>query len=101
MSALDRASKPTLLKAKGAYQTCLLLSVEQQYFDVGSRRCEEWLSKKFPAEYHLIDEFRSEPTRVNSALDERPMFLKVNGQPYIGRVEAVKTPPATGGNANG
>ena len=54
-----------------------------QYFDSDSRSCEEWLSKNYPGEYHLIDEFRGAPNRVNSGLDEKPLPLGLDGTPIV------------------
>ena len=79
---LDGASEPQKLSAKGAYKTCLDYSVKFQYFDDYSRKCEEWLSKNYTAEYHLIDEFRGSPTRVNSGLTEQTQALNLDGTPY-------------------
>ncbi|MEM1029427.1 MAG: hypothetical protein AAGN82_03710 [Myxococcota bacterium] len=83
LASLDSASEPWKRQAKGAFQTCLKYSVEYQYFDQDSRSCEEWLSKNYPAEYHLIDEFRGAPTRVNSGLDERPQALNIDGTAVV------------------
>ena len=69
--------------AKRAYVTCLGYSVKFQYFDEDSRSCEEWLSKNYPSEFHLIDEFRASPDRVNSGLDERPQVLNMDGSAYL------------------
>src|SRR6185503_323888 len=81
-SKLDEASEPQKLQAKGAYKTCLDYSVKYQYFDEYSRKCEEWLSKNYGAEYHLIDEFRGSPSRVNSGLSDRPQPLNLDGTPF-------------------
>jgi len=78
-SKLDEASEPQKQTAKGAFQTCLKYSVQFQYFDEYSRKCEEWLSKNFGAEYHLIDEFRGSPSRVNSGLSDAPAPLNLDG----------------------
>ena len=51
-------------------------------------KCEEWLSKNYGAEYHLIDEFRGSPSRVNSGLSDRSLPLNIDGTPYHG-----DTPP--------
>src|SRR5690606_13776860 len=74
--ALDDASEPLKLIAKGAYKTCLEYSVTYQYFDQFSRSCEEWLAEEYKSEFHLIDEFRGAPDRVNSVLKEKPYPLK-------------------------
>ena len=42
--------------------------MKYQYFDEYSRDCEKWLAKNYKTEYHLVDEFRGAPTRVNSVL---------------------------------
>jgi len=78
-NSLDEASEPIKQQAKAAYKTCLGLSVKHQYFDEYSRTCEEWLSKNYPAEYHLIDEFRGSPNRVGSGLSDRPLLLNIDG----------------------
>jgi hypothetical protein len=76
---LDEASEPQKQTAKGAFKTCLDYSVKFQYFDEYSRKCEEWLSKNYGAEYHLIDEFRDKPSRVNSGLNERGQPVNLDG----------------------
>ncbi len=81
--ALDDASEPLKLIGKSAFKTCLDYSVTYQYFDEYSRSCEEWLAEEYKAEFHLIDEFRGSPNRVNSALKEKPYPLKSGGQPMI------------------
>ena len=80
---LDEASEPQKLQAKGAYKTCLDYSVKFQYFDEYSRKCEEWLSKNYGAEYHLIDEFRGSPSRVNSGLEEAGRPVNLDGTVYV------------------
>jgi tetratricopeptide (TPR) repeat protein len=69
--ALDRASEPQKLRAKGAYQACLGYSVKYQHFGEHSRSCETWLSKNYASEYHQVDELRGAPTRVSSGLSDR------------------------------
>jgi len=81
--ALDDASEPQKRQARGAFETCLGYSVKYQYFDEYSRECEKWLAKNYKAEYHLVDEFRGDPTYVNSALDERPFPLRIGGEPMV------------------
>jgi hypothetical protein len=81
--SLDSASEPIKQEAKSAYKTCLDYSVKYQYFDEYSRTCEKWLSKNYPAEYHLIDEFRGAPSRVGSGLNERPQPLNPDGSPVV------------------
>ena len=80
---LEESSKRFKDQSKAAYTTCLGYSVKYQYFDAASRSCEKWLSKNYGREYHLIDEFRGSPTRVNSPLDERPQALNYDGQPVV------------------
>ena len=80
---LDEASEPQKQMAKAAYKKCLDYSVKFQYFDEYSRNCEVWLSKNYGAEYHLIDEFRGSPSRVNSGLSDRPQPLNLDGSPFI------------------
>jgi hypothetical protein len=87
---LDEASEPQKQAAKGAYKKCLDYSVKYQYFDEYSRKCEEWLAKNYGAEYHLIDEFRGAPTRMNSGLSDRPQPLNLDGTPF--RLEAPPPP---------
>jgi tetratricopeptide (TPR) repeat protein len=82
-AALDGASEPQKLIARGAFKTCLDYSVTYQYFDQFSRSCEEWLAQNYKSEFHLIDEFRGAPTRVNSTLKERAYPLQISGEPYI------------------
>jgi tetratricopeptide (TPR) repeat protein len=79
---LDEASEPQKLTAKGAFKTCLDYSVKFQFFDEYSRKCEEWLSKNYGAEYHLIDEFRGSPSRVNSGLNEAGQPVNLDGTVY-------------------
>jgi hypothetical protein len=81
LAGLDRASEKQRTMAKAAYITCLDYSVKYQYFDEDSRSCEVWLSKNYPNEFHVIDEFRGSPTRINSGLDERAQPLSMDGQP--------------------
>ncbi len=88
---LDEASEPQKQVAKGAFATCLNYSVKFQYFDENSRKCEEWLSKNYGAEYHLIDEFRGSPSRVNSGLEERTQAINIDGTPY--QAEPAAPPP--------
>jgi hypothetical protein len=88
---LDEASEPQKQMAKGAFKKCLDYSVKYQYFDEYSRKCEEWLSKNFGAEYHLIDEFRGSPSRVNSGLTEQTQPLNLDGSVYT-TVEATAAP---------
>ncbi len=89
--SLDEASEPKKQAAKAAYKTCLDLSVKYQYFDEYSRKCEEWLSKNYGAEYHLIDEFRGSPSRMNSGLEDRGAAVNLDGTP-VAR-EAPPPPP--------
>jgi TolA-binding protein len=91
--ALDDASEPLKLIAKSAYKTCLDYSVTYQYFDQFSRSCEEWLAEEYKAEFHLIDEFRGAPDRVNSVLKEKPYPLKADGSPMIITAAEAAPPP--------
>jgi hypothetical protein len=61
--------------------------VKYQYFDEFSRSCEEWLAKEYKTEYHLIDEFRGSPNRVNSTLKEQAYPLRIGGEPMITAVQ--------------
>jgi hypothetical protein len=76
---LDKASEPQKQRAKAAYQRCLATSVKYQHFDEHSRACEVWLSKNYGAEYHLVDELRASPSRINSGLSDRPAPLTLEG----------------------
>jgi hypothetical protein len=89
--SLDEASEPQKQAAKAAYKTCLDLSVKYQYFDDYSRACEVWLSKNYGAEYHLIDEFRGSPSRMNSGLEDRATPVNLDGT-VVAR-EAPPPPP--------
>jgi hypothetical protein len=81
--ALDDASEPQKQQAKSAYEVCLGYSVKYQYFDEFSRSCEEWLAQNYKADYHLIDEFRGAPSRVNSVLREQGYPLRLGGEPLV------------------
>jgi hypothetical protein len=81
--ALDDASEPFKQSARGAYEVCLGYSVKYQYYDEFSRACEKWLAENYKSDYHLIDEFRGSPNRVNSTLKERPYPLQIGGDPYV------------------
>jgi hypothetical protein len=81
--ALDEASEPQKQQAKGAYQTCLGYSVKYQYFDEFSRNCEEWLADNYKNEFHVVDEFRGSPNRVNSVLREQGSPLRIGGEPMV------------------
>jgi hypothetical protein len=81
--ALDEASEPWKLRAKGAFATCLDYSVKFQYFDEFSRSCEKWLAENYKAEFHLVDEFKGDPNRVNRVLAERPYPLQLGGEPVL------------------
>jgi hypothetical protein len=102
LASLDAASERQKQQAKGAYVTCLNYSVKYQYFDDDSRSCEKWLSKTYPDEFHLIDEFRGTATRVNSGLDERAQPLQTDGTPVTQdtrQQEAEAEAKAKGGGA--
>jgi TolA-binding protein len=80
-AALAKKVAPYKKVAKHSFDECLEYGIIHQYFDNELRSCERWLSKKYPNEYHMVDEFRGSPTRVSSGLDERPRALGVNGKP--------------------
>jgi hypothetical protein len=84
-AGLANAVKPYKKVAKEAYNDCLEYGIIYQYFDGELRSCEQWLSKNYPREYHMVDEFRGAPTRVNTGLDERPRALSVSGKPVTKR----------------
>jgi tetratricopeptide (TPR) repeat protein len=81
--ALDDASEQQKQTARGAFETCLGYSVKYQYFDDFSRRCEEWLAENYKTEYHLIDEFRGSPNRVNSPMMEQPRPVRLGGEAFV------------------
>ena len=100
--ALDEASEPQKQMAKGAFSTCLDYSVKYQYFDEFSRACEEWLAQNYKSEYHLVDEFRGAPNRVNSVLREQGNPLRIGGEPIAATVqtaEPVAKKKSEGGSA--
>jgi Mg-chelatase subunit ChlI len=94
--ALDDASEPQKQQAKGAFEVCLGYSVKYQYFDTFSRACEEWLAQNYKNEYHLVDEFRGAPNRVNSVLKEQGNPLRIGGSPIAAQTpqEPEKKKPA-------
>jgi hypothetical protein len=81
--ALDDASEPFKEIAKGAFVTCIAYTAQHQYFDEYSRACEEWLALNYKNDFHLIDEFRGSPNKVNNPLDEQPYPLAIGGEPFI------------------
>jgi hypothetical protein len=91
--ALDDASEPQKQIAKSAYGECLKYSVRYQYFDEFSRACEEWLAQNYKAEFHLVDEFRGAPSRVNSVLREQGNPLRIGGEPIAATVNEAPPPP--------
>jgi len=91
---LDEVSEPDKQAAKAAYKDCLDRSVKFQYFDEFSRSCEAWLSKTYPAEYHLIDEFRSSPNRLGTGINERAIQVNMDGTPIILQTEEKNDKPA-------
>jgi len=91
---LDEVSEPDKQAAKAAYKDCLERSVKFQYFDEFSRSCEAWLSKTYPAEYHLIDEFRSSPNRLGTGINERAIQVNMDGTPIILQTEDKTDKPA-------
>ena len=76
---LDRASEPQKLLARAAYEGCLQTSIKHQHFDEMSRVCEVWLSKNYPHDYHLVDEFRGAPTRVAAGVGDRTQAVDLGG----------------------
>jgi len=62
--------------------------VKYQYFDEFSRACEEWLAQNYKSEYHLVDEFRGSPNRVNSVLREQGNPLRIGGEPIAATLNA-------------
>lgn len=82
-AALDEASEPQKQRAKGAFSVCLDYSVKFQYFDEFSRSCEKWLAENYKSEFHLVDEFKGDPNRVNRVLAERPYPLQLGGEPAL------------------
>ena len=97
--ALDDASEPQKQVAKSAYKTCLDYSVQYQYFDTYSRSCEEWLAQNYKSEFHLIDEFSGSPNRVNNPLQEKPLALRLGGEPYVVVSEQPKAEKGEGSKA--
>jgi tetratricopeptide (TPR) repeat protein len=83
-ASLDEASEPVKNYAKGAFSNCLGFSVQFQYFDDYSRTCEKWLAENYKSEFHLVDEFKGDPNRVNRVLAERPYPLQLGGEPVLG-----------------
>lgn len=81
--ALDDASEPFKNQAKGAFVICIGYSAKYQYFDGYSRTCEEWLAENYKNDFHLIDEFRGSPNKVNNPLDEQPYPLSIGGEPFV------------------
>jgi hypothetical protein len=81
--SLDEASEPQKMQAKSAYSTCLGYSVKYQYFDEFSRTCEVWLAENYKSEFHVVDEFRGSPNRVNSVLREQGSPLRIGGEPMV------------------
>lgn len=81
--ALDDASEPFKEQAKGAYALCIGYTAKYQYFDEYSRACEEWLAENYKNDFHLIDEFRGSPNKVNNPLDEQPQPLNLGGEPFV------------------
>ena len=78
---LAEAVEPYKVFAKSVYNECLEYGILYQYFDGELRSCEQWLARNYPNEYHMVDEFRGSPSKVNSGLDERPQALSVSGKP--------------------
>jgi hypothetical protein len=93
--ALDESSEPQKLQAKGAFGVCLDYSVKYQYFDEFSRACEEWLANNYKNEFHLVDEFRGSPNRVNSVLREQGNPLRIGGEPIAATLNEAAPAPKT------
>mgnify|MGYP001231083300 CR=1 FL=1 len=91
--ALDEASEPFKVAARGAYEVCLNYSVKYQYFDDYSRACEVWLSQAYKSEFHLIDEFRGSPNHVNSVLREQSPPLRIGGEPMVSQSAVPQAKP--------
>jgi hypothetical protein len=66
--------------------------VQYQYFDEYSRSCEKWLAENYKSEFHLVDEFKGDPNRVNRVLAERPYPLQLGGEPARSNSEAAPPP---------
>ena len=81
--ALDDASEPDKLRAKAAFETCLKYSVQYQFFDEYSRKCEVWLSKTYKNEYHAIDEFKASPNNVGVGNNDRGYPVTTTGEAYV------------------
>ncbi len=96
-AALDEKSEPWKLQAKSAFGECLAYSVRYQYFDEYSRACEQWLAENYKAEFHLIDEFKGDPNRVNRVLAERPYPLQLGGEPVLSLPQEGGSKKAPGG----
>src|SRR6185503_6916706 len=92
-ASLDESSEPWKLIGKSAFSTCLGYSVQYQYFDEYSRSCEKWLAENYKSEFHLVDEFKGDPNRVNRVLAERPYPLQLGGEPARANAEGA---PAKG-----
>ncbi len=45
--------------------------------------CEEWLADNYKNEFHVVDEFRGAPNRVNSVLREQGSPLRIGGEPMV------------------
>ncbi len=84
-AGLADAVKPYRRFAKSVYDDCLEYGILFQYFDGELRSCEQWLSKNYPQEYHLVDELKDAPSRVSSGLAERPSVLSLDGEPVHNR----------------
>jgi hypothetical protein len=90
-ASLDERSEPWKNVGKSAFSECLNYSVKYQYFDEFSRSCEKWLAENYKSEFHLVDEFKGDPNRVNRVLAERPYPLQLGGEPA--RSNAEPPPP--------
>lgn len=81
--SLDDASEPFKEQAKGAFVLCMAYTAKYQYFDQYSRSCEEWLAENYKNDFHLIDEFRGSPNKVNNPLDEQASPLALGKEPVV------------------
>ncbi|MCA9623938.1 MAG: hypothetical protein KC731_33175, partial [Myxococcales bacterium] len=78
-AGLADAVKPYRQAAKQAHADCLQNGILFQHFDDRLQSCERWLAKNYPLEYHLVDELKDTPTRVNSGLSERRLAITMDG----------------------
>jgi hypothetical protein len=79
-AGLAAAVEPYKALAKTVYTECLEYGILYQYFDGELRSCEQWLSKSYPSEFHLVDELVATPVHVSAGLAERPQALGFDGK---------------------